>query len=355
MRILAVWRMLAGSVHRHSGRAGHYLVDRNLRHPCNPEVKARMDWSDRIGRRIKLRDLHILMAIADAGSMAKAAAKLGISHPAVSKTISDIEGTLGVRLLDRGSQGVELTAHGQALLRCGVNIFDEMWQGLRSLEHLSDPNSGEVRLGCTEIIIHSLAPTIVRKFSRKYPGVQLDVKLTNPGEYQIQELRERKIDVLITRATGHHVEDDFNSEVLFDEPFVFVVGARSQFARNRRIALKEIMGSKWVLPSYDSAPGTLIAELFRANNFQPPKPAVKTVSIQLSASLVASGEFVGILPTSVAALTAHRAALKVLPLKFSGPRISAEIVSLKNRTLSPAVELFINCAREVARSLVRAP
>ncbi|MFY9952692.1 LysR family transcriptional regulator [Bradyrhizobium sp.] len=314
-----------------------------------------MDWSDRIGSRIKLRDLHILMAIADTGSMAKAAAKLRISHPAISKTISDMEGTLGVRLLDRGSQGAELTAYGEVLLRCGINIFDEMRQGVRSLEHLSDPNSGEVRLGCTEIVIHSLAPTIVRKFSQKYPGVQLDVKLTNPGEYQIQELRERKIDLLITRATGQRPEDDFHSEVLFDEPFVFVVGAQSEFARKRRVALKDIIKSNWVLPSYDSAPGVLIAGIFRANDFQPPRPAIKTVSIQLTKLLIASGEFVGILPTSVAALDAHQAALKVLPFKSSGPRISAEIVFLKNRTLSPAVELFIKCAREVARSVVRAP
>src|SRR6202165_311452 len=314
-----------------------------------------MDWSDRIGRRIKLRDLHILMAIADTGSMAKAAAKLRISHPAVSKAISDIEGTLGVRLLDRGSQGAELTAYGEVLLRCGINVFDEMQQGLRSLEHLSDPNSGEVRLGCTEIIVHSLAPTIIRRFSQKYPGVQLDVKLANPGEHQIRELRERKIDLLITRATGQLVEDDFHSEILFDEPFVFVVGAQSEFARKRRIALKDIIKSNWVLPPYDSAPGALIADVFRANDFQPPKPAVKTGSMQLTASRVASGEFVGILPTSVAALSAHQADLKVLPLNSSGLRISAEIVFLKNRTLSPAVELFINCAREVAVSLVPAP
>src|ERR1700682_4319965 len=238
-----------------------------------------MDWSDRIGRRIKLRDLHILMAIADTGSMAKAAAKLRISHPAVSKAISDIEGTLGVRLLDRGSQGAELTAYGEVLLRCGINVFDEMQQGLRSLAHLSDPNSGEVRLGCTEIIVHSLAPTIVRRFSQKYPGVQLDVKLANPGEHQIQELRERKIDLLITRATGQLVEDDINSEVLFDEPFVFVVGAQSEFARKRRIALKDITKSNWVLPPYDSAPGALVAALFRANDFSPPRPLVKTITI----------------------------------------------------------------------------
>ena len=314
-----------------------------------------MDWSDRIGRRIKLRDLHVLMAIADTGSMAKAAAKLRISHPAVSKTISDIEGTLGVRLLDRGSQGAELTAYGEVLLRCGVNIFDEMQQGLRSLEHLSDPNSGEVRLGCTDIILHSLVPAIVRRFSREHPGVQLDVKLTNPGEHQIQELRERKIDLLITRATAQHVEDDFISEVLFDEPLVFVVGARSQFARKRGIALKEIIKGNWVLPPYDSAPGVLVAEVFRANGFSPPKPLVKTIAIQLTVSLIASAEFVGILPASVAALGAHRAALRVLPLKSSGPRISAEIVFLRNRTLSPAVESFIDCAREVTKLLVRAP
>jgi DNA-binding transcriptional LysR family regulator len=201
--------------------------------------------------------------------------------------------------------------------------------------------------------VHSLAPAIVRRYLKKYPGVQLDVKLTNPGEHQIQELRDRKIDLLITRATGRRLEDDFHSEVLFDEPFVFVVGAESEFARKRRVALKDIIESNWVLPSYDSAPGALIAGVFRANDFQPPTPAIKTVSIQLTKSLIASGAFVGILPTSVAALDARQAGLKVLPLKSSGPRISAEIVFLKNRTLSPAVESFIDCAREVAKSIVR--
>jgi DNA-binding transcriptional LysR family regulator len=312
-----------------------------------------MDWSDRIGRLIKLRDLHILMTVADTGSMAKAAARLRISHPAVSKAISEIEGLLGVRLFDRNSRGAELTAHGEVLLRCGINVFDEMKQGLRSLEHLSDPNSGEVRLGCTDIILHSLVPPIVRKFSAKYPGVQLDVKLTNPGEHQIQELRERQIDLLITRATGQ--QDDFHSEALFDEPFVFVVGAHSDLARKRRIALTDIIKGNWVLPPYDSAPGVLVGEVFRANGFSPPKPLVKTIAIQLTVSLIASGEFVGILPTSVAALSAHQTALRVLPLKSPGPRISAEIVFLKNRTLSPAVQSFINCTREVAKSLVHLP
>jgi DNA-binding transcriptional LysR family regulator len=308
-----------------------------------------MDRLARIGSRIKLRDLRVLMAIADSGSMAKAAAKLGISHPAISKTISDVEGTLGVRLLDRGSQGTELTAYGEVLRRCGINIFDEMQQGLRSLDHLSDPNSGEVRLGCTDIILNSLVPPIVRRFAKDNPGVQLDVKLANPGEHQVQQLRERNIDLLITRATRQ--EDDFSSEILFEEPFVFLVGTNSKFARSRRTTLKDIMSCNWVLPPYDSAPGALVAAVFQANGVSPPKPLVKTIAIQLTVSLIASGEFVGILPRSVAALSAHQSALKILPLKSSGPRISAEVVFLKNRTLSPAVVAFVNCARKVAISL----
>jgi 5-methylthioadenosine/S-adenosylhomocysteine deaminase len=79
-----------------------------------------MDWADRIGRRIKLRDLHILLAVAECGSMAKASSQLSVSHPVVSKTISELERTLGVRLLDRSSQGVELTRHGAALLKLGL-------------------------------------------------------------------------------------------------------------------------------------------------------------------------------------------------------------------------------------------
>src|SRR3981081_2391364 len=98
-----------------------------------------MDWADRIGRRVRLRDLHIVLAVAEWGSMAKAASHLAISHPVVSKTISDLEHTLGVRLFDRSSQGVELTSYGQALLKCGVTVFDEMRQGVRPMPLLARP------------------------------------------------------------------------------------------------------------------------------------------------------------------------------------------------------------------------
>src|SRR5205807_4713460 len=106
-----------------------------------------MQWTERIGRRIKLRDLHILLAVAQAGSMSRAADRLAISHPVVSKTIADLEHALGVRLLDRTSQGAEPTTYGRALLSCGTVVFDKLRRGVQEIAFLSDPTMGELRIG----------------------------------------------------------------------------------------------------------------------------------------------------------------------------------------------------------------
>src|SRR5213080_736817 len=85
-----------------------------------------MQVSDRIGRRMKLHDLHVLMAVVQAGSMSKAAALLNTTQPAISRSIAELEHVVGVRLLDRSAQGVEPTRYGRALLQRGVAVFDEL-------------------------------------------------------------------------------------------------------------------------------------------------------------------------------------------------------------------------------------
>src|ERR1700731_1294208 len=87
-----------------------------------------------IGRGIPLRDLHVFFTVTQRGSMAKAARDLGITQPAVSRVIADLEHALGVRLLDRGPQGVEATIYGRALLKCGLTVFDDLKQGVKELE-----------------------------------------------------------------------------------------------------------------------------------------------------------------------------------------------------------------------------
>jgi molybdenum-dependent DNA-binding transcriptional regulator ModE len=104
-----------------------------------------MQMSDRIGKRIKLQDVHVLMAVVQAGSMSKAARHLNTSQPNISKSIADLERALGVRLRDRHRQGIEPTDYGRALLSGGAAVFDELRQTVKNIEFLADPAAGEVR------------------------------------------------------------------------------------------------------------------------------------------------------------------------------------------------------------------
>ncbi len=134
-------------------------------------MMARMDWVGRVGQRVKLRDLHILLAVAKAGSMGKAAAVLAVSQPVVSKTIADMEHALGVRLLDRNRRGVEPTGYGRALLTCAVAVFDDLRRGVAALESLADPTAGELRFGCTEPLAAGFVGEVIERLAREYPRV----------------------------------------------------------------------------------------------------------------------------------------------------------------------------------------
>ena len=105
------------------------------------------------------------------GSMGKAAERLALSQPSVSKAIANIEHTIGVPLLDRTPQGVEITAYGLALLRRGSQAFGELKQGIKDIEFLADPTAGEVRVGCPEAFASGLLTKVLENFPRQYPRV----------------------------------------------------------------------------------------------------------------------------------------------------------------------------------------
>src|SRR5215510_14537238 len=133
------------------------------------------DWENRIGRRLKLRDLHILSAVVQWGSMAKAATHLSMTQPAVSDAIGNLEDALRVRLLDRSSKGVEPTVYANVLLKRGLAVFDELRQGIREIEFLANPKAGEVRVGCPEALAAGLVPAITGRLPRRNPRVDTPV------------------------------------------------------------------------------------------------------------------------------------------------------------------------------------
>jgi DNA-binding transcriptional LysR family regulator len=313
-----------------------------------------LSWEDRLGPRLKLRDLHLLFTVMHWGSMSKGAARLGMSQPAVSEAILRLEGTLGVRLLDRSPRGVEPTIYALALLKRGAVIFDELNQGIRDVEFLSNPTSGEVRIGTPESLMAGFVPAVVDQVSQKYPNVSVSVIAAQPGEQEFRELRERNVDLLLGRLFKPVSEEDVAVDVLCEDTFRIVAGAGSRWARRRKIALAELMNEPWISFPPNSLVSSYIEDRFRAHGLEMPKSSVTSFSTQVRLHLLAAGPFLTILHDSVLWFAAQQRSLKVLPVDLLIPPMRMEIFRLKNRTVSPVVQLFVDQAHAVAKCFSRA-
>jgi DNA-binding transcriptional LysR family regulator len=312
-----------------------------------------MQWSDRIGRRVKLQDIHILLAAVQWGSMAKAADHLAISQPVVSRSIAGLEHALGVRLLDRSRNGVEPTIYGRALLDHGLAAFNELKQGVKAIEFLSDPTTGEVRVGCIPVIAAGLMSTVIDRFSHKYPRVLINVIEPHVVSQEFRELRERNVDLIIGLVRHPFAEEDLDAEILFENQLVIVAGGQSPLARRRKITLAELAKEPWLLPAPDTQISSMLAHAFQLNALPMPDASVMSASIGLRFDLLATGRFVAPLPLSTARFNAERFSLKILPVELPRRPWLDAIVTLKNRTLSPAVEAFVDCVREVVSPLAK--
>lgn len=312
-----------------------------------------MQVSDRIGRRIKLNDLHVLMAVAQAGSMNKAAALLNTGQSAISRSIADLERSLGVRLLDRTPRGVEPTEYGQALLAGGAAAFDDLRQAVKNIEFLADPVAGEVRIGSSALLAASFVSGLIDRLSRRYPRLMFHL-VSGYVDTLHRDLIERNVDFLIERRFAPVSDERLDFEFLFDESFVVVVGAQNPWVRRRRIQLSDLASEPWVLPPPGSVIGSIVMEAFRSFGLDYPRAAVVTDSPQVRVNLVATDRFITIFPASALKFPTKRAELRVLPIALPKARVRSGIITLKNRTLSPVAQLFIKHAREVAKALSKA-
>jgi len=309
--------------------------------------------AERISRRLKLRQLNVLLAVAQCGSMVKAAELLAISQPVVSEAIADLETVLGVRLLDRNPHGVEPTLYGRALLKRSIAIFNDLRTSVSELESLADPTAGELRIGSPEPTMAGLLFAIIDRMSRQYPRIAFHVPSNEPPDVLVRELRARNIEVMIGRLPGAGPAPDTQTEVLLHERALVVAGSHNPWTRRRKIALAELMDEPWCLPPPESLPGSIIARLFQALGMDVPRSNMTVLSIHLQTALLSTGRFLTILPGSMLHFSAKRLSLKILPVELPVQTWPVGIVTMKDRTLSPAAQLFVKCARDVAKPLAK--
>lgn len=306
-----------------------------------------MKWTDRIGRRVKLRDLHIVLAVAEAGSMTRAAEELAVSYPVVSRTISELERTLGVKLFDRSISGVEPTHYGRALLRSGAAVFDEMRKGLQQIEFIKQPDSGELRIGSSIVVDAGMLPAILERFSRDFPRAVIHVMHEDIATQQYDNLRNRNVEVVLGRLPAAMSEPDLVAEPVFDEPNVVVAGSDSPWAKRRKLSLADLMGEPWVLAQPGSLARALQDEVFRNSGLAPPAATVLTVSLHLYLRVIETGRWIGLVPASVMRFGGQHMRIKVLPVETRSPPSPVGFITVKDRTLTPLAERFIDYARKV--------
>jgi DNA-binding transcriptional LysR family regulator len=252
-------------------------------------------------------------------------------------------------LLDRGRHGAELTMYGSALLHRSVAAFDELKQGVQDISYLLDPTSGHIRIGAADPIVSGLIPAIVERLTKSNPDITFEVHVAESVFEQKRRLRERSVEVVIGRLPPSFPEDDLQVEILYDEPLLVAVGAKSAWTRRPKVALVDLVNEPWVLPRPDTFVGSLVAEAFGNEGLSLPRRNVVCGSTHMNNALLATGRYLAIYPGSLVHLAGKRLSIVVLPVNLRVRSSSVGMVTLKNRTLSPLAQRFMDCARRIGK------
>ena len=188
-------------------------------------------------------------------------------------------------------------------------------------------------------------------FRSRYPKIAVHVVTAQTGEQEFRELRERSVDVLLGRLFKPVPFDDVDVEIACQDAFFVVAGANTALARRRKIALAELMNEHWILFPVNSIGGAYIEAGFHAHGLELPQQRLTSFSMQLRLHLLGTGRFLTVLHDSVLRFNAKRWSLKALPIDLRIPPMPIAIFTLRGRTLSPVVRVFIEQAREIAQSM----
>lgn len=303
-------------------------------------------------RRLDLQALRIALAVADAGSMLRAADRIGLSQPAVSRAIKSLERTLGVLLFERGRRGVAPTPEGGAVLVRARSALDELRLVAAELSAIADPDVGEVRIGASPTVCAGFLPAALAAHAERKPGVSFRISEID-AERQVTELLAREIDLAIGRVVA--VPPDRSIEVvpLYRERLVVVAGRGHPLARTRgKPSGAALARARWLLPPQGSALHREIVRALAGIGVGAPEVPVSAMSIPLRTSLLAGGRHLAVLHASM--LSMDDAGLVVLPVDLDAS-IRIGLMRLGGRRRSPVAESFASTLKEFAAHVAASP
>jgi DNA-binding transcriptional LysR family regulator len=199
----------------------------------------------------------------------------------------------------------------------------------------------------------SLVGAAIDRLAGQYPKLVFHTELGTMDNLQFHSLRDRKCELVIGRVWSSTHAPDMTVESLFHEQLFVVAGLHSRWAGRRKLALTQLLDEPWILSPVEMGPGGPVAEAFRSTGVDGPRTTIWSQSLHLRHNLLASGRFLAVIPGSVLRFGRQRAMFKVLPIELPCWRLPIAIITLKDRTISPVAQLFLDCVRKLAKGLAK--
>ncbi|WP_299151737.1 LysR substrate-binding domain-containing protein [uncultured Tateyamaria sp.] len=253
---------------------------------------------DRALTRLKLRQLRLLVAVGAHGSIQNAARSLGISQPAATKMIQDLELDFEVKLFERTNRGVVPTVFGETLIRHGKLIFAQISNAAQELDDLSEGNAGRVVVGTLLAASTSLLPKAIELVLAERPNVAIKIS-EGTNEVLMPGLLSGEIDMVVGRLPSHRHRNKLRQEKLFEDHILAVVGPDHPLAGKTGISFPQAKPFGWILPPLETTLRRQIDHFFVAQQQYVPAVSIESVSYLSNRALLQSRDLIGLMPAEV--------------------------------------------------------
>jgi DNA-binding transcriptional LysR family regulator len=303
-----------------------------------------------IGRsQLKTRQLALLVHLEEERCLARAAAAAGLTQPAASKLLRQVECALDVKLFERHARGMVPTCYGEILVRHARMALSGLGLAREEITALKSGLAGRAAIGAVLSPGTHIVPMAVARVKQRYPGILLSIEI-DPSRQLVQRLLQGHLDMVVGRVleTGR-AEELLYEPLAADEPHAVIAGAHHPLAGSRELELEDLMEQPWIFPPEDSLVRDKLVAMFMENGLPQPTNIVETLSLPAIISLLEQSNHVVALPEQAVQSCCKAGMLTVLLRDLPLGVGAFGLITRRQHTLSPAAQLLLNTIRELSR------
>ncbi|EPW5959632.1 TPA: LysR substrate-binding domain-containing protein [Klebsiella pneumoniae] len=303
-----------------------------------------MEKNGLFSQRIRLRHLHTFVAVAQQGTLGRAAETLNLSQPALSKTLNELEQLTGTRLFERGRLGAQLTLVGEQFLTHAVKVLDALNSAGQALNRKEGLNNDIVRIGALPTAALGILPTVIGQFHKQQKDITLQVATMN-NTMLLAGLKSGEIDIGIGRMSDPELMSGLHYELLFLESLKLVVRPGHPLLQET-VTLSRVMEWPVVVSPKGTVPRQNAEALLQSQGCKMPAGCIETLSASLSRQLTVDFDYVWFVPSGAVKDDLRRGVLTALPIATQGAGEPIGILTRVDATLIPGTQTLLSAIRK---------